>query len=546
VKVMKPIRILQLEDNPTDAELICETLSGAGLVFEALCLEQRDEFVAAIQRGGWDLILADYSLPRFDGQSALSIARETCPEVPFIFVSGSIGEEVAIESLKKGARDYVLKTHLARLVPSVRRAMEEVRQQADQKRLEDHLRQSQKMEAIGQLAGGIAHDFNNLLTAILGYSQILLDRLSEDDPTRFEISEIEAAAKRAARLTRQLLALSRKQVLQPEVLELNAMVGKLQNMLRRLIREDIALSTHLCPELGRIKADPGQLEQIIVNLVVNARDAMPTGGNLTIGTANVDLDQLYADAHPEVRPGRYVALTVSDSGMGMDTATQVRIFEPFFTTKEEGKGTGLGLSTVFGIVKQSNGHITVDSQPGKGTTIKVYLPITNERLEIAETQSAVLESRIASETVLLVEDEAPVRRLVSRILQACGYRVVEAQDGEEAWRQYQHRNGPIHLMLTDVVMPVTSGPDLARGITALDPQIKVLYMSGYTDSAIMRNGVLDPGVAYIQKPFTPGDLARKVREVLDAPSKPGIDPPYRLQAAIIPPNPLRETGCKAF
>ena len=543
---MKPIRILQLEDNPTDAELICETLSGAGLVFEALCLEERDEFVAAIQRGGWDLILADYSLPRFDGQSALSIARETCPEVPFIFVSGSIGEEVAIESLKKGARDYVLKTHLARLVPSVRRAMEEVRQQADQKRLEDHLRQSQKMEAIGQLAGGIAHDFNNLLTAILGYSQILLDRLSEDDPTRFEISEIEAAAKRAARLTRQLLALSRKQVLQPEVLELNAMVGKLQNMLRRLIREDIALSTHLCPELGRIKADPGQLEQIIVNLVVNARDAMPTGGNLTIGTANVDLDQLYADAYPEVRPGRYVALTVSDSGMGMDTATQVRIFEPFFTTKEEGKGTGLGLSTVFGIVKQSNGHITVDSQPGKGTTIKVYLPITNERLEIAETQSAVLESRIASETVLLVEDEAPVRRLVSRILQACGYRVVEAQDGEEAWRQYQHRNGPIHLMLTDVVMPVTSGPDLARGITALDPQIKVLYMSGYTDSAIMRNGVLDPGVAYIQKPFTPGDLARKVREVLDAPSKPGIDPPYRLQAAIIPPNPLRETGCKAF
>jgi two-component system cell cycle sensor histidine kinase/response regulator CckA len=386
---------------------------------------------------------------------------------------------------------------------------------------EEQLRQSQKMEAIGQLAGGIAHDFNNLLTAIIGYSQMLLMGLREDDPMRFELREIEGAGKRAAVLTRQLLAVSRKQVLQPEVLELNALVGGIENMLHRLIREDIHLSTRLDPELGRVKADKGQIEQVIVNLVVNARDAMPSGGDLTIETANVTLDLSYASEHAEVFPGPYALLSVSDNGSGMDRETQALIFEPFFTTKEKGKGTGLGLSTVFGIVKQSRGHITVHSEPGKGTTIKVFLPLTDEQLAVIEALPVGLESLRGSENILLVEDEEPVRRLVARILQTCGYGVIEAPNGDEALRQYGQRQGPIHLMLTDVIMPLTSGPDLAKQLSALDPEVKILYMSGYTDTAIVHNGVLDLGVAYIQKPFTPAALAQKVRQVLDAPRESG-------------------------
>jgi two-component system cell cycle sensor histidine kinase/response regulator CckA len=384
---------------------------------------------------------------------------------------------------------------------------------------EEQLRQSQKMEAIGQLAGGIAHDFNNLLTAIIGYSQILLMGLREDDPMRFEVREIESAGKRAAALTRQLLAVSRKQVLQPEVLDLNVLVEGLESMLHRLIREDIRLSTDLDPALGLVKTDKGQIEQVIVNLVVNARDAMPRGGDLTIETANVTLDQTYAAEHAEVCPGPYALLSVTDNGSGMDRETQALIFEPFFTTKEKGKGTGLGLSTVFGIVKQSRGHITVQSEPGRGTTIKVFLPFTDELLPGIEALPLGLESLRGSENILLVEDEEPVRRLVARILQTCGYGVIEAPNGEEALRQYQQRQGPIHLMLTDVIMPLTGGPDLAQQLSILDPEVKVLYMSGYTDNAIVHDGVLDPGVAYIQKPFTPAALAQKVRQVLDAPSE---------------------------
>jgi|HubBroStandDraft_6_1064221.scaffolds.fasta_scaffold27728_3 two-component system cell cycle sensor histidine kinase/response regulator CckA len=381
---------------------------------------------------------------------------------------------------------------------------------------EEQLRQALKMEAIGQLAGGIAHDFNNLLTAIIGYSQMLLSGLRDDDPMRFEISEIERAGNRAATLTKQLLALSRKQVLQPEVLDLNVLVGGLENMLHRLIREDICLSTHLSPVLGPVKADRGQVEQVIVNLVVNARDAIPNRGNLAIETANVTLDRVYAEEHPEVSAGQYALLSVSDDGSGMDSKTKALIFDPFFTTKEKGKGTGLGLSTVFGIVKQSGGHITVHSELGKGTTIKVFLPLTDERLAPVETRPLVRESTQGSENILLVEDEEPVRRLVMRILQTRGYSVVEASDGDEALRQYKQRQGPIHLMLTDVVMPLRSGPELAKQLSALDPAMKVLYMSGYTNTAIVHNGALDPGVAYIQKPFTPDALAKKVRDVLDA------------------------------
>ncbi len=387
----------------------------------------------------------------------------------------------------------------------------------EHKRLEEQLLQSQKMEAVGRLAGGIAHDFNNLLTAIIGYSQIILSGLDEGDPVRDQIGEIEKAGKRAAALTSQLLAFSRKQILQPKVLNLNAVIADIDKMLRRLIGEDIELRINLDAAIGRVKADPGQIEQIIVNLAVNARDAMPRGGKLTIETQNVYLDEPYANQHAEVQPGSYVMLAMSDTGTGMDKETQANIFEPFFTTKEKGRGTGLGLSTVYGIVKQSSGHIWVYSEPGRGTTFKIYLPLIEESAEIAETPAPIAESLRGHETILVVEDEEVVRNLACEILQINGYTVLEAADANEALLKYEQHEGAIHLMITDVVMPSISGRELAEHLTPSRPEMKVLYMSGYTDDAIVHHGVLDAGTAFLQKPFTPDALARKAREVLDAP-----------------------------
>ncbi len=382
---------------------------------------------------------------------------------------------------------------------------------------EEQLRQSQKMEAIGKLAGGIAHDFNNLLTAITGYSELTLRRLSETDPLRRNIEEIKKAGNRAASLTRQLLAFSRKQVLQPQVMDFNAVLVEMFKMLQRLIGEDIDLLPVLDPSLGQIKADPGQIHQVLINLAVNARDAMPQGGKLTIKTANIHIDEEYASHHISVRPGRYVMLSVSDSGSGMDEATQARIFEPFFTTKEAGKGTGLGLSTVYGIIKQSGGNIWVYSEVGKGTTFKIYLPRADQEAE-AKEDAVRDEHPVGTETILLVEDEEMVRNLTREILQMSGYKVIEARHGVEALQVCEQYDGHIQLMLTDVVMPQMGGRVLAEQSARLRPEMRVLYMSGYTDDAIVHHGVLDKDVAFIEKPFPPDALARKVREVLDADS----------------------------
>jgi two-component system cell cycle sensor histidine kinase/response regulator CckA len=382
--------------------------------------------------------------------------------------------------------------------------------------LEQQLRQAQKMEAVGQLAGGIAHDFNNILTAITGHAELLLQDLGSADPRREDVAEIRRSAERAAGLTRQLLAFSRQQVLQPKVVDLNALVMDMDKLLRRLIGEDVELATVLEPSLGRVKADPGQLEQVIVNLAVNARDAMPTGGKLTLETRNIDLDANYTLEHSPVKPGPYVQLTVSDSGIGMDEETQARIFEPFFTTKPRGQGTGLGLATVYGTVKQSGGFIWVYSEPGHGATFKIYLPRVDAPVEAGVPPTLVAEPLGGSETVLLAEDEPAVRAIARQALERQGYKVIAAPNGAEALALAAQHGATIDLLLTDVVMPGMSGRDLAERLLAQRPGIRVLYISGYTDNAIVRHGMLEPGLAYLQKPFRPDALVRKVREVLDA------------------------------
>jgi two-component system, cell cycle sensor histidine kinase and response regulator CckA len=382
--------------------------------------------------------------------------------------------------------------------------------------LESQLVQAQKMEAIGTLAGGVAHDFNNLLTVIIGYSQFGLARLSKNDPLCGELKEIQEAGTRAAALTSQLLAFSRKQVFQPRVLDLNGLVTDLKKMLLRLIGEDVDLTAVLDFELGLVKADPGQLQQVIMNLVVNARDAMPNGGKLTIETCNVDLNSDYGSRHIEVIPGSYVMVAISDTGCGMDQETQSHIFEPFFTTKELGRGTGLGLSTVYGIVKQSGGFVWVYSEPGQGTTFKVYLPRIADTLtdDCAENQRSIV--RGGSETLLLVEDETSVRDLAARALKEYGYTVLEASNGELALRMLEDGPGDeIQLLVTDVVMPVMGGCDLAEQLAVSRPELRVLYLSGYTDKAIVHQGVLDSDTPFLQKPFTTEALAKKVRDVLD-------------------------------
>jgi PAS domain S-box-containing protein len=385
----------------------------------------------------------------------------------------------------------------------------------DRKHLEDQLRQSQKMEAIGQLAGGVAHDFNNLLTAINGYSTLALQRLEDDHPVKSYLEEVKKAGDRAANLTRQLLAFGRKQILQPLPINLNDVVTDMNNMLRRLIGEDIVLTAKLDPALKKIQADPGQIEQVLVNLVVNARDAMPQGGKLTIETSSRELDPEYAAKHVGVQPGNYVMLAVSDTGFGMTEETKGRIFDPFYTTKEKGKGTGLGLSTVYGIIKQSGGNIWVYSEPNRGTTFKVYLP--QLEVDVPSAAKRVTEGPIpsGSETILLVEDEDVVRGLTREILEQAGYKVIEAAQGEKAVQLFSEAAREIDLLLTDVVMPGVSGKELANRVTRLRPDLKVLFMSGYTDEAIVHHGVLDSDVQFIQKPFSPASLARKVREVLD-------------------------------
>jgi two-component system cell cycle sensor histidine kinase/response regulator CckA len=387
---------------------------------------------------------------------------------------------------------------------------------SERRQLEEQLRQSQKMDAIGRLSGGVAHDFNNLLGVIIGYTEVLQDHIKEGDSLRVCVDQVLEAGKRAASLTRQLLAFSRQQVLEPKVLILNAVVSDMEKMLRRMIGEDVELTTKLDPQLGKVRADQGQIEQVIMNLAVNARDAMPEGGKLSIETSNTEMDEAFVKhyAYP-VQPGAYILLTVSDTGTGMDNATRQRIFEPFFTTKEKGKGTGLGLSMVYGVVKQSGGYIDVDSIVGKGTTFNIYLPRINqnENVDIAQINSpAVLQGK---ETILLVEDEKNLRTLTRNLLELYGYSVLDAENGSDALTISRQTRSTIHLLLTDIVMPEIGGRALAQKLSKERPDMKVVYMSGYTGQTIGGQAVLNPGAFFLQKPFTRENLARKIREALE-------------------------------
>jgi two-component system cell cycle sensor histidine kinase/response regulator CckA len=632
------LRVLMVEDSTTDAKLTVQELRRLGRPVECERVEDAEGMRAALKRASWDAVLSDWSLPRFSALDAFGVLKEAALDIPFLIVSGTMGEDVAVAAMKLGVHDYLLKGRLARLVPAIERELREsavrrahreaqralqvsetrfkrlaeagmmgiviadpggrvleandtfltmvgydqqdlrggklnwaamippewrhqselagehlrasgvarpwateyVRKDgsrvpvlvaiatldasqnisvsldlSERKALEEQLRQSQKMEAFGSLAAGIAHDLNNLLSVIISYTSMILDGLKSSDLLRADLDEVKRAGDRAVDLTRQLLAFSRQQVLDPRIVDLNETLVQVDRMIRRIIGEHIELRTLPADGLWKVKVDPGQVEQVIMNLVVNARDAMPTGGTLTLESANVELDAAYAQEHAGVIPGMHAMLAVSDTGSGMSKEIQSRIFEPFFTTKERGKGTGLGLSTVFGIVKQSGGSVWVYSEPGVGTTFKIYFPRSLEA-EKARRVSGFVRAPGGSETILLVEDEAPVRRVARTILTRIGYRVIEAVDPQDALRRATEFNGAIHLLVTDVVMPQMSGRALSERLVATRPETRVLFMSGYTDDTIVHHGALEPGLAFLQKPINPENLGRKVREVLDS------------------------------
>lgn len=520
---MKPpsqnIRILLLEESKADADLVSRELRRLKAAYALRHVSVRDEFLRALDDFPPDLILSDYALPNFNGMTALSLAREKNPEVPFIFISGSIGEENAIEVLKGGATDYVLKSSIQRVLPAVERALRETRDREERGRLQEQLRQSQKMETVGRLAGGVAHDFNNILTAISGYSHFLLAAMSADDPKRPDVEEIQKASKRASSLTRQLLTFSRQQIFHLELLDVSAVALEMEKMLRRLLGENMELDVRSAKNLGKVKADQGQLEQVILNLVVNASEAMPNGGKITLEAADIELGEDYARSHPEMQPGPHVMLSVSDTGSGMDSKILSQIFEPFFTTKQFGRGTGLGLSIVYGIVRQSRGGISVASQPGRGTTFKIYLPRAADSADSVDLsfvkKKAVPGTPPGSETVLLVEDDEIVQKVVGRILTGHGYRVLSPRTTDEALRLGREYKEDIHLLLTDIVMPGMRGYELARHISSARPAVKIIFISGYSETDAFKDELLRADANFVQKPIDSELLTRKVREALE-------------------------------
>jgi signal transduction histidine kinase len=515
------IRVLLIEDNPGDARLVEEMFKEVGAnQFVVKHVEGIGQGLASLAEELFQIILLDLSLPDGYGLGTHQRIQSAASHIPIVILTGLDDERVALQAVQEGAQDYLVKGQMnsTLLIRSIRYAIERKRASKEKEDLEQQLRQSQKMEAIGRLAGGIAHDFNNLLTVISGNAELFFYELQQDNPLRTYIEDIKQASERGAELIRQLLAFSRHQIMEMKILDINLLLKNLNKMLNRIIGDDVELVTVFKEDLGKVKVDEGQIMQVIMNLTVNARDAMPGGGKLTVETTNVILDEIYCETHKEVTPGRYVMLSVSDTGQGMTPKVKEQIFEPFFTTKEMGKGTGLGLSTVYGIVKQSGGHIQVYSEVGWGTTFKIYLPRIDELDEVdsSKATSCVSEFPRGSETILLVEDDEEVRRYVHKTLGRYGYTILEAVNADDAIGVIEkHMGEEIHLLLTDVVMPGMNGRDCAECLISFSPEMKVLYMSGYTAGSIIHQGLLEPGAAFLQKPFTPETLLLKVRQTLD-------------------------------
>jgi signal transduction histidine kinase len=512
------IAVLLVDDDEEDALLTRDLLDQIeGTCYAPSWVSSYTAALVAAGEGSYDVCLVDYRLGAEDG---IALVRELIAEgcdTPIIVVTGLGDRAVDIEATSAGAADYLIKGEVtpALLERTIRYAMRHHADMSALRESEEGLRQGQRMEAVGRFAGGVAHDFNNMMSAVVGFSALVLGALAEDDPLRAWVKEIERAGERASEMTKQLLAFTRKQVLLPRVLDLNAVVRDVSELLSRLIGEDVELVLDLAPQLHAVEADSGQLEQVIVNLAVNARDAMPGGGTLTITSANAELGD-GATTQAELGPGSYVTLAVSDTGEGMDADTVQKIFEPFFTTKEEGKGTGLGLATVFGIVKQSGGDIRVHSKAGQGSTFTICLPRAAApvlRLEVPERAPATPRGH---ETILLVEDEDVVRHLEREVLLSSGYTVLEAAGPLEAIELASRHEGVIHLLLTDLVMPGMNGQELARRLAAERPDMAMIFASGYTDDAFVRRGMVDLAGSFLAKPLTPLSITRKVREVLDA------------------------------
>ena len=520
------LRILYLEDDLVDRDLVRQTLKADGVSAEFLFCLNEAQFRAGLKEPKFDIILSDFTLPTFDGMAALVLARKAHPEIPFIFFSGTIGDEKAVETLKSGATDYVLKGQLNRLSGAINRALREAsqireRKHAEQRLLEseEKLRQAQKMEAIGQLAGGVAHDFSNLLCVIRGNTElVLMDPEQLNAEARECLKAVAAASERAASLTQQLLAFGRKQVMQSRAVNLNEVIGNLTKMLVRVIAESIRLQRNYANRSAVVQADVGMIEQVIINLVVNARDAMPKGGDLTISTERVAFDERQAMEGSERRPGEFICLSVQDTGTGIAPEHMQRLFEPFFTTKEAGKGTGLGLATVYGIVKQHQGWVEVTSQVGTGTTFKVFLPAIGEGEKGVAAKPVETKVRGGSETILLVEDDEQVRLLSARVLENAGYQVLQATSGKAALDVWRENASKVELLLTDLIMPDgLTGHELAEQLSKNKPDLKVILASGYGREVAGKDTAffVRRKMAFLPKPYTVRALLQTVRQSLD-------------------------------
>jgi signal transduction histidine kinase len=512
---MPQLRALIVEDSQADCDLLVRALQQGGYDLSHKRVDSAESLKLSLAEESWDIVISDHAMPGFSGTVALKIVRDRHLDTPFIFVSGTIGEDTAVDAMREGAQDYVMKGNLARLLPAIARELRDAENRRTQKRTEQRVRQLEKFEAIGNLAGGIAHDFNNAIGAVLGWAEIGLDEAAPGSRAAKCFQNIFQQSKRAADLTRQLLAYARRQVLEPRIIDLNQHVSETVSLLQRIIGEQIEIKMVLAPEPQVIRADPVQIEQVFMNLCLNARDAMPTGGQLLVETLSVELDSDYCARHDYAHAGRYVRLSVSDTGIGMDEAVIEHIFEPFFTTKENGKGTGLGLATALGIAKQHEGTIEVYSQVGKGSIFHLFLPAIAKAPDpiIQSDESAV---RGGTETILVAEDNEGIRSMIQESLTTLGYTVILAKDGDEAVAKFGAARGGISLILMDVIMGRTSGADAYAAISTIKPSMPVIFMSGYSKEGATLASSLPNSTELLQKPFSPKTMARRVRALLDA------------------------------